>query len=101
MRAQHAAGRLLAVCSKNNEEDVREVFAQRLDMPLRREHFAAWRTNWIAKSENLKSLAAELNLGLENFIFVADNPVEWAEVEANCPAAVVVQLPVEQAQVTL
>src|SRR5205085_6891008 len=38
MRAQHDAGRLLCLCSKNNEEDVREVFEQRLDMSLRWEH---------------------------------------------------------------
>ena len=93
MRAQHAAGRLLAVCSKNNEEDVREVFAQRLDMPLRREHFATWRLNWTAKSENIKSIAEELNLGLDSFIFIDDNPVECAEVEANCPQVLTLQLP--------
>jgi amino acid adenylation domain-containing protein/FkbH-like protein len=93
MRAQHDAGRLLATCSKNNEEDVREVFAQRLDMPLRSEHFTAWRLNWQPKSENLKSLAAELNLGLDSFVFIDDNPVECAEVEANCPGVTVLQLP--------
>ena len=99
MRAQQAAGRLLAVCSKNSEEDVREVFAQRLDMPLRHEHFAAWRVNWSAKSENLKSIAKELNLGLDSFIFMDDNPVECAEVEANCPGVLTLQLPEDPAAI--
>jgi amino acid adenylation domain-containing protein/FkbH-like protein len=99
MRAQHAAGRLLSVCSKNSEEDVREVFAQRLDMPLRREHFAAWRINWSAKSENIKSIAKELNLGLDSFIFVDDNPVECAEVEANCPGVLTLELPKDPAEI--
>ncbi|MBC8096412.1 MAG: amino acid adenylation domain-containing protein, partial [Akkermansiaceae bacterium] len=98
MRAQQQAGRLLAVCSKNNEEDVRDVFTQRLDMPLRHEHFAAWRTNWLPKSENLKSLAQELNLGLDGFIFVDDNPVECAEVEASCPEVLTLLLPEDAAQ---
>ncbi|HEU5124960.1 MAG TPA: amino acid adenylation domain-containing protein [Verrucomicrobiae bacterium] len=93
MCAQQQAGRLLAVCSKNNEEDVREVFAKRLDMPLKHDHFAAWKTNWLPKSENLKALARELNLGLDSFIFVDDNPVECAEVEANCPDVLTLQLP--------
>ncbi|HLX71795.1 MAG TPA: HAD-IIIC family phosphatase, partial [Verrucomicrobiae bacterium] len=93
MRAQHAVGRLLAICSKNNQEDVDDVFAQRLDMPLRREHFAACRLNWQPKSENIKSIAKELNLGLESFIFVDDNPVECAEVETNCPEVLTLQLP--------
>jgi FkbH-like protein len=93
MRAQHGSGKLLALCSKNNEDDVREVFAQRLDMPLRHEHFAALRLNWQPKSENIKSMAAELNLGLDSFIFVDDNPVECAEVEANCPEVLTLLLP--------
>ncbi len=99
MRVQQAAGRLLAVCSKNSEEDVREVFAQRLDMPLRHEHFAAWRVNWSPKSENIKSIAKELNLGLDSFIFVDDNPVECAEVEANCPGVLTLQLPEDPAAI--
>ncbi|MGN6644204.1 MAG: HAD-IIIC family phosphatase, partial [Verrucomicrobiota bacterium] len=99
MRAQHQAGRLLAICSKNNEEDVREVFAHRLDMPLRSEHFIGWRTNWLPKSQNLQSLAQELNLGLDSFIFVDDNPVECAEVEANCPEVLTLQLPEDPAQI--
>jgi len=99
MRGQQAAGRLLAVCSKNTEEDVREVFAQRLDMPLRHEHFAAWRVNWSPKSENIQSIAKELNLGLESFIFVDDNPVECAEVEANCPGVLTLQLPEDPADI--
>jgi amino acid adenylation domain-containing protein/FkbH-like protein len=99
MRAQHAAGRLLAVCSKNSEEDVREVFAQRLDMPLRHEHFASWRVNWSPKSENIKSIARELNLGLDSFIFVDDNPVECAEVESNCPGVLTLQLPENPAEI--
>lgn len=93
MRAQYGAGMLLCLCSKNSEEDVTFVFEQRTDMPLRREHLAAWRINWRPKSENIKSLANELRLGLNSFIFVDDNPVECAEVEANCPGILTLQLP--------
>ena len=99
MRAQLDSGRLLAVCSKNSEDDVRQVFAERLDMPLRHEHFAAWRTNWQPKSENIKSIARELNLGLDSFIFVDDNPLECAEVEANCPEVLTLQLPESPADI--
>ena len=53
MRAQAEAGKLLCLCSKNTEADVLDVFQQRPDMPLRREHFVAWRINWQPKSENL------------------------------------------------
>jgi amino acid adenylation domain-containing protein/FkbH-like protein len=93
MRAQHEAGMLLCVSSKNNEEDVAAVFSQRMEMPLRRDHFAGWRVNWRPKSENLKALAHELRLGLDSFIFVDDNPLECAEVEANCGEVLTLQLP--------
>jgi len=99
MRNQRDAGVLLCLCSKNNEEDVHAVFEQRIDFPLKREHLSGWRLNWSPKSQNLKSLAQELNLGLESFIFVDDNPVECAEVEANCPQVQILQLPDEPAQI--
>lgn len=93
MVEQHNAGMLLCVCSKNNEQDVVEVFERRLDMPLKRDNFVSWRVNWEAKSENIKSLAQELNLGLDSFIFIDDNPVECAEVQANCPEVLTLLLP--------
>lgn len=93
MLAQYHSGMLLCICSKNNEEDVVEVFERRQDMPLKREHIISWRVNWVAKSENIKSLAEELNLGLDSFIFIDDNPVECAEVQANCPEVLTLLLP--------
>jgi FkbH-like protein len=93
MRAQHEAGMLLAMASKNNLEDVMNTFAAHPEMPLRREHFAGWRINWGPKSGNLRELARELDLGLDSFILVDDNPAECAEVEANCPEVLTLQLP--------
>ena len=93
--AQQQAGMLICICSKNDEEDVMAVFDQRPEMLLRPEHLAATRINWKAKSENLKSLAAQLNLSLESFIFIDDDPVECAEVEAGCPDVLTLALPRE------
>jgi FkbH-like protein len=92
---QQEAGMVICLASKNVEEDVLEVFANRPEMPLRREHLVAWRVNWEPKSRNLASLAAELNLGLDSFIFVDDNPVECAEVRAALPEVLTLQLPAD------
>jgi FkbH-like protein/FkbM family methyltransferase len=92
------AGMLLALCSKNNEQDVLDVFEQRADMVLRREHLIAWRINWASKAENLRALARELDLGLDSFVFLDDNPVECAEVRARCPEVLTLQLPPDAAQ---
>ena len=93
MRRQSDAGMLLCLCTKNNEADVTEVFKCRSDFPLRRENFVAAKVNWRPKSENIKALARELNVGLDSFIFVDDNPMECAEVEANCPGVLSLRLP--------
>ena len=90
---QQAAGKLICLCSKNQEEDVWKVFDEHPDMLLKKEHLVNWRINWEGKSENLKSLATELQLGLDSFIFLDDNPVECAEVRANCPEVLTLQLP--------
>jgi amino acid adenylation domain-containing protein/FkbH-like protein len=97
MRRQQEAGKLLVICSKNDEADVAAVFEQGPAMPLSRTHFSAWRVNWRPKSENLASMAQELKLGLDSFILVDDNPVECAEVEANCPEVLTLQLPEDPA----
>ncbi|HEY2006808.1 MAG TPA: HAD-IIIC family phosphatase, partial [Solirubrobacteraceae bacterium] len=91
--AQHDAGMLLALCSKNNEEDVDELFRVQPDMPLKPEHIVARRVNWDAKSMNLRSLAAELDLGIDSFIFIDDNRKECAEIEEQCPEVLTLLLP--------
>jgi FkbH-like protein len=95
MVRQLEAGMLICLCSKNNEEDVIEVFEHHSEMPLKRDHIISWRINWRPKSENIKALANELQLGLDSFILIDDNPIECAEVEANCPEVLTLLLPKE------
>lgn len=92
---QSESGLVVCLCSKNNESEVWEVFDQRPEMQLRREHIVSSRINWLPKSENLRSISKELQLGLESFIFVDDDPVVCSEVRMNCPEVFTVQLPPE------
>jgi FkbH-like protein len=85
-------GVLLALCSKNNPQDVREVFEQHPAMVLRPEHCAAERVNWRDKASNLREIAAELNLGLDSFVFLDDNPIERDWVRKALPDVVVPEL---------
>ena len=78
-------GILLALCSKNDEAAVFEVFDRHPHAALKRHHFAAWQINWERKSANLAAIAAKLNIGLDALIFVDDNPAEIAEVNAALP----------------
>jgi FkbH-like protein len=98
MLEQLCAGRLLCLASRNREADVMEAFAS-CAAPLSLEHIAAHRICSGCKSDALLSLASELGLSPDDFIFVDDDPVECAEVRAMLPTVVVVELPGETAQI--
>ncbi|MDP2312964.1 MAG: thioester reductase domain-containing protein [Pseudomonadota bacterium] len=96
---QQRAGKLVCLCSKNEEADVWRVFDAHPEMPLRREHVVAWRVNWERKSENLRALAEELGLGLDSFVFLDDSAMECAEVRHALPGVLAVQLPEDPARI--
>lgn len=93
VRGLSKRGILLAVCSKNNPEDALEPFRSHPEMVLKRDDFAAFVANWQSKSENLRHIAAELNLGLDSLVFVDDHPVERAQVRADLPEVEVPEMP--------
>lgn len=95
MRRQREMGMLLCLASKNNDDDVVETFRVHPEMPLRLDDFIARRIGWEPKSKSVEALAEELNLGLDSFIFVDDNPTECAELEAHCPEALTLPLPAD------
>lgn len=92
---QQTKGILVCLASKNAERDVLDVFENRPDMALKSEHIISHRINWKLKSENLSSLARELNLGLDSFVFLDDNPIECAQIRAALPQVVTLQIPPE------
>jgi FkbH-like protein len=69
-------GVILAACSKNNIEDVRQMWHEHPDILLKKEHFAALRINWNNKAENIREMAQELNIGLDSLVFLDDSPSE-------------------------
>lgn len=77
----HRRGILLAVCSKNDEQIARQGF-EHPDSVLKLEHIACFKANWEPKHENILAIARELNLGVDSFVFVDDNPAERAIVQA-------------------
>jgi len=93
MAQRRREGMLLALCSKNNEEDVAATFRAHPEMPLAPGDFVAQRVNWDSKAGNLASLAEELDLGLETFILVDDNPKEVQEVQTGAPQVLALLLP--------
>lgn len=88
-------GVLLAISSKNNPEDAMQAIRRHPAMRLRPEHFAAMRINWEDKASNLRSLAEELNIGLDSFVFLDDNPAERSWVRQAAPEVLVPEWPAD------
>jgi FkbH-like protein len=73
-------GVLLALISRNELDDVRQLFRSRTDFPLRLEDFSAVEVSWGDKAEALERIASRLRIGTDAMVFVDDNPGELASV---------------------
>jgi FkbH-like protein len=91
--ALHERGVLLAICSKNNEEDVLEVFRSRPEMILQERHFSVMRINWHDKPQNLREIAAALNIGVDSLVLADDSEFEIEMVRAALPHVETLFLP--------
>lgn len=97
--AQCRQGVLIGLCSKNNDDDVEAVFRERPEMLLAREHLVASRINWTPKPANLLSIAEELGLALDSFIFLDDDPVECEAMRRSLPEVLTLQVPVDRSEI--
>lgn len=97
-RIQHSlsqlekSGILLCLCSKNNHEDVDQMF-DHPNMVLRRSQIVLQKVNWSPKPENIKQIAAELNVGLDSLIFLDDSDFEIEAVKAALPSVRTFRVP--------
>jgi FkbH-like protein len=78
-------GVLIGLCSKNNLEDVEEVFLKRIDFELNNEDILIKKINWNDKVNNLREIAEELNIGIDSLVFIDDSSFEVDFVRKNLP----------------
>lgn len=69
-------GVLLSIASKNDEASA----WRRLEELGIADFFLYPQINWMPKSENIRIIAEQLNIGLDTFAFIDDNPFELEEV---------------------
>ncbi|WP_415575960.1 HAD-IIIC family phosphatase, partial [Helicobacter felis] len=81
-------GVVLAICSKNTHENALLALSHE-NMLLKPADFACIKANFEPKDRNIVEIAKELNLGLDSFVFVDDNPAERALVSAQLPSVAV------------
>jgi FkbH-like protein len=79
------SGLFLALLSRNEEPDVRALFAARADFPLGWDDFLVHRVSWDAKSRGLREIADELRIDTGAVLFIDDNPGELLEATHGVP----------------
>jgi FkbH-like protein len=89
-------GMLLVALSKNNPDALR-AFAEHPGMALQADDFAATAVDWNPKPENIRKIAAELNLGIDSFLFLDDSPHEREAMRRMCPEVIVPEMPADPA----
>jgi FkbH-like protein len=94
-------GVLLALCSKNNEEDVNRILNDHPDILITDKHIVSKKINWQDKASNIAEMAGELNLGLDSFVFIDDSDFEVGLVRQELPMVEVVQVPVNLSEYPL
>ncbi len=97
IKALRDRGVILAVCSKNNEADARLPFEKHPEMVLKLEDVAVFIANWLPKSENIRTIAQKLNIGIDSLVFVDDSRAECEQVRRALPGAEVLDLPSDPA----
>lgn len=78
-------GVLLAVCSKNDLDDVLFMFREHNGMILKEKHIACFQVNWGNKIDNIRMIADSLNISMESMVFVDDSIDEIKAVNAILP----------------
>jgi FkbH-like protein len=87
-------GVIIGICSKNNENDVLEVFRNHRDIILKEEHIVIKKVNWDDKASNIREIASDLNVGLDSMIFVDDSNFEINLINEKVPEILTIQVPI-------
>ena len=91
-------GIVLAVCSKNNEDTAKEPFKKHPDMVLKLDDIAMFVANWQDKASNIRNIQQVLNLGMDSFVFIDDNPFERNVVSSLISDITVPDMPEDPAE---
>lgn len=98
--ALYERGIILAINSRNNEDEALRVIREHPYMVLREDNFASIKINWNDKISNIKAIAEELNIGLDSLVYFDDDPVNREVMSKALPEVMTVDLPEDPALYT-
>ncbi len=88
LKAHKPLGVMLTVASKNDLQNALDGL-NHPDGVLRPDDFIVIKADWENKDRNLVQTAAQMDLGIDSFVFADDNPTERALVESSIPGIAV------------
>lgn len=91
--ALYQRGVILAINSRNNEDEALRAIRDHPFMVLREEHFATMKINWSDKISNMKEIAQELNIGLDSIVYFDDDPINRELMSKAIPQIKTIDLP--------
>ena len=86
-------GIILGLATKNNSNDVEEIFVSHPEMILRNEHIAIKAINWEEKPDNVRKMVKDLNIGSDSCVFLDDSDFEVGYMKEQIPEVSVFQVP--------
>ena len=91
------AGILLCISSKNDDDLIETTF-RRNDFVINYDEFVSIQASYNPKSSQIEQLSNSINIGLQDIVFIDDNPIEIEEVKATLPNVTCIQFPKEVGQ---
>ena len=86
-------GIFVCLCSKNNIDDIENVFTKHKDILLKKKHLSIIKCNWSNKVSNIIEIAKELNIGLDSLVFVDDSDFEIGFVNQELKDVTTIKVP--------
>jgi len=89
-------GIILCGVTKNNQEDIDELFLKRKDLYLKRENFTFIESTWNNKVNSIVEIVKKLNIGMDSVVFIDDNIFETELIKKSLSEVTTILLPEEK-----
>ena len=92
VKTLNQSGIILAICSKNEKNVVKDVFINHPDMQIKFDDISCFVANFQDKATNIKKIKQFLNVGYDSMVFIDDSEVECQWVKEQLPEVTTIRL---------
>jgi FkbH-like protein len=88
-----SCGIVLGIVSKNDENIALNAIKSLENMVIKQDDISIHAINWNSKVNNIIQISNAIGIGLNNILFIDDNPIEREQVKQDLPEVKVLELP--------